>query len=69
MFNPVNWVREKLAPGEKGPEDEEKVKAAKEQAKREGTANVFEDLVSAESSPADQGKMVRGGGKKHKLVR
>jgi len=63
----VNWVREKLAPAEKGPEDEKKVKAAKEQAKREGTANVFEDL--AESSPADQGKMVRGGGKKHKSVR
>ena len=67
----MNWVRDKLAPGEKGPEDEEKVKAAKEQAKREGTANVFEDLVSAESSPADQegGKMARGIGKKHKSVR
>ena len=63
----MNWVKEKLAPVEKGPEDEEKVQVAKEQAKREGTANVFEDLVGAESAPAG-GKM-RGVGKKHKSVR
>ena len=43
-------MREKLSPTTKESEDEEKVKAAREHAKKEGMTNVFEDLAAVEPS-------------------
>lgn len=43
-------MREKLSPAPKEFEDEEKVKAAKEHAKKGGMTNVFEDLAAVRPS-------------------
>ena len=37
-------MKEKFGPGVKETESEEKIQAAKEQAKKEGTANLFEEV-------------------------
>lgn len=49
-------MREKLSPTTKESEDEEKLKAAREHAKKEGMTNVFEDLaaVTPSSTPEEQ---------------
>jgi hypothetical protein len=46
-------MREQLSPATKELEDEEKVKAAREHAKKGGMTNVFEDLATA-STPEEQ---------------
>jgi large subunit ribosomal protein L22 len=43
----LDWVREKLATGVKENQSEEEIQAAKEQAKKEGVSNVFEDVSAA----------------------
>ena len=43
-FNPVSWVKEKFAPSVNEAQSEEKIQAAKDQAKKEGTANLFEEV-------------------------
>lgn len=53
FFKPIDWVREKLSPAPKESQDEDQVKAAKEMAKKDGTANVFEDLVNV-TPPEEQ---------------
>ncbi|KIM46194.1 hypothetical protein M413DRAFT_426387 [Hebeloma cylindrosporum] len=47
FFRPLEWVREKLATGVKENQPEEEIQAAKEQAKKEGVSNVFEDVSAA----------------------
>ncbi|KAF8812443.1 mitochondrial 50S ribosomal protein L22 [Phlegmacium glaucopus] len=44
FFNPVSWVKEKLGPALKETQSEEEIQAAKDQAKKEGTANLFEEV-------------------------
>jgi len=43
----LDWVREKLATGVKENQSEEEIQAAKEQAKKAGVTNVFEDVNAA----------------------
>lgn len=51
-------MREKLSPSTKESEDEEKVKAAKEHAKKEGMTNPFEDLAAVSPSIASEGQEI-----------
>lgn len=44
-FNPLPWVRETLSPQIKEEQSAEEVKAAKEEAKKAGTANLFETVT------------------------
>jgi large subunit ribosomal protein L22 len=57
-FNPLPWVRETLSPQVKEEQSAEEVKAAKEEAKKAGTANLFETVApikpAAPSSKAVQ---------------
>ncbi|KAF9485364.1 ribosomal protein L22 [Pholiota conissans] len=59
-FNPLPWVRETLSPGIKEEQSAEEVQAAKEQAKKAGTANLFETVTTVKpetpSSQALRGK-------------
>jgi len=48
----LDWVKSKLGPGVKEEQAASDIKAAKEQAKKQGVANVFEDI--AETSPASR---------------
>lgn len=40
----MSWVKEKLGPTIKETQSEEEIQAAKDQAKKEGTANLFEEV-------------------------
>jgi len=44
-MKPLDWVRDKLAPTVKETKTKEEIEAAKAQARKEGMANVFEDVV------------------------
>jgi large subunit ribosomal protein L22 len=44
LFNPVTWIKEKLGPTVKEAPSEEKIQEAKDQAKKEGTASLFEEV-------------------------
>lgn len=52
-------MREKLSPATKESEDEEKLKAAKEHAKKEGMTNPFEDLAAVPPEEQDTTKKVK----------
>lgn len=53
-FNPLDWVREKIAPTVKETQTDEEVEAAKQQAKKEGVASVFETTSTAPKSKEEK---------------
>ncbi|KAG5343130.1 hypothetical protein E4T56_gene16047 [Termitomyces sp. T112] len=53
FLNPLEWVREKLAPGLKEKTTKEEVDAGKKQAAEEGNRNIFEAAVSPIPRPAE----------------
>ncbi|KAF8165353.1 mitochondrial 50S ribosomal protein L22 [Crassisporium funariophilum] len=64
MFNPLNWVKEKLAPGVKESQSQEEIQTAKDQAKKEGTTNLFEEVVTVvppKAAPAEKAGQKRAG--------
>ena len=44
FFNPISWAKEKLGPTVKETQSEEKIQNAKDQAKKEGITNLFEEV-------------------------
>jgi hypothetical protein len=69
FFNPVSWVKEKFGPAVKETQSEEKIQAAKDQAKKEGTANLFEEVQTVtppKLAPKDLQKRAAGSYKKKK---
>ncbi|KAG2013670.1 50S ribosomal protein L22 [Coprinopsis cinerea AmutBmut pab1-1] len=52
-WSPVNWVREKLAPGVNEKASEKEVAAAKQAARAQGTTSVFETLPQAITKKAE----------------
>ncbi|KDR83749.1 hypothetical protein GALMADRAFT_236103 [Galerina marginata CBS 339.88] len=63
LFRPLDWVKDKLGPGVKETPSVKEVQAAKEQAKKKGTANLFEDVTEVKPSgpvPAKNKTVVRG---------
>ncbi|KAH9482641.1 50S ribosomal protein L22 [Psilocybe cubensis] len=56
FFRPLEWVKEKLGPGVKEAQTTEQVQVAKELAKQEGTANLFDDIAEAKIKPVSRGK-------------
>lgn len=53
-FNPIDWVREKVAPTVKEAQTDKEVEAAKERAKKDGVASVFETTPTAPKSPEEK---------------
>ncbi|KAF4619169.1 hypothetical protein D9613_005086 [Agrocybe pediades] len=47
FMKPLEWVRDRLAPSVKETKTKEEIEAAKAQAKKEGTSNVFEDVAGS----------------------
>ncbi|KAG6861608.1 hypothetical protein C0995_014515 [Termitomyces sp. Mi166 len=53
FLNPLDWVREKLAPGVKEKPTKEEVDAGKKQAAEDGNRNIFEAAVAPTPRPAE----------------
>ena len=45
-LNPLEWVREKLAPGQKEQQSKEEIDAAKKKAAAEGQTSIFDSVAS-----------------------
>ncbi|KAF9534335.1 mitochondrial 50S ribosomal protein L22 [Crepidotus variabilis] len=69
FIRPLDWVRDKLAPGVKEQQDEAQVQASKEQAKKSGRANLFEDIAAVKAAPISDkdGKLQKKGASKFTL--
>ncbi|KAJ3515342.1 hypothetical protein NLJ89_g1816 [Agrocybe chaxingu] len=59
FLRPLDWVKGKLASGIKETQSPEEVQAAKEQAKKQGTSNVFEDVVTVKPPALPRAKKVK----------
>ena len=56
LKNPIDWVRDKVNPGLMEEQSEAEIEAAKAQARKEGTSNLFEDVVDV--APSESGPEV-----------
>ena len=54
-LNPLNWVRDKLAPGHKEQQSKEEIEAAKKKAAAEGQTSIF-DYVASTARELSKGK-------------
>lgn len=45
-LNPLNWVRDKLAPGHKEQQSKEEIEATKKKAAAEGQTSIFDSVAS-----------------------
>lgn len=64
-FNPLGWVRDKIAPQIKEKQTKEEVEAAKKQAAEQGTRSVFDVQPIAKPSKGDDIRVsVKKGAKK-----
>lgn len=55
-LNPLNWVRDKLAPGHKEQQSKEEIEAAKKKAAAEGQTSIF-DSVASTAREVSKGKV------------
>jgi hypothetical protein len=62
-FNPLDWVREKVAPTVREAQTDKEVEAAKEQAKKEGVASVFETTPPSTISKEEKALKAKAKGK------
>ena len=50
-YNPLSWIRENLGPSVKESQTPEEIQAAKEEAKKAGATNLFEQVASTKATP------------------